>query len=393
MFLSFAGIAFYSVDAFFNFPIDRPEILVLFSFSLATGIAVIKNQKAVNVQANPELKGGQKVIFQALAALAILMMLLTAYLFRLNYQSSRLQRIAFEEIKSGKLKSPADLFLKGFPGIPNININGEPIDVVKSRYLLNENRNEEAIELLRAEKASPWDGRREYFLSMGFNNLNMIDSAVAYAEKLRKLKPKHVKNSLILCQMLEDRDETDKVKEYMDEYLAGYKKNNNAWVLASGVHYRTGDTDRAWEIISEAKKYLPNDELINQQYNFLYQKKFVDEYRPLYAQAREEMDRKNYDSALELINEYIGHVPDDFYAHQVRAYIYYYQKEFNKSIEEITHTLTLPGDNPGVLYNLRGVCYHGLNDMNAACKDFEAAMNLGEPNGKANFERFCKNRK
>ena len=104
------------------------------------------------------------------------------------------------------------------------------------------------------------------------------------------------------------------------------------------------------------------------------------------------MDRKNYDAALDLINEYIGNVPEDFYAHQVRAYIYYYRKEYEKGIEEITYTLSLPGENLGVLYNLRGVCYHGLSNMNTACDDFEAAMNLGEPNGKSNFERFCKNR-
>ena len=178
----------------------------------------------------------------------------------------------------------------------------------------------------------------------------------------------------------------------MTDYLSRNKKNADAWVFTSGFYNRRGEIDKAWEIIGEAKKYMPKDSLVSQQYNFLYQRKFVDQYRDLYNRAREEMDKKNYDRALSMINEFIGHVEGDFYAHQVRAYIYYYRKEYEKCVEEINYTLSLPGDNLGTITNLRGVCYHALKDMDAACKDFEAAMKMGEPNGKSNYDRFCKNR-
>jgi O-antigen ligase/Tfp pilus assembly protein PilF len=394
MFLSAAGMLFYSVDAVFNFPADRPEILVLFSFSLATGIAVIKkdSEKELTDKAVTTPVNGNKLFMKVLAGFALVIMLAGAYVFYLNYESSKLQRIAFEEIKSGRLTSQADKFLQGFPSIPDLNINGEPIDVIKSRYLLKENRNEEALRLLRTAKASPWDGRREYFMSMGFNSLNMIDSAIVYAEKLRLLKPNHGKNTLILCQKLEEQQEYEKAGEYLDDYLERNKRNSDAWVFASGFYNRRGQIDKAWEIIGEGKQNMPDDSLVVQQYNFLYQRKFVDQYRDLYTRARQEMDNRNYTRALTLINEYIGHVPGDFFAHQVRAYIYYYQKEYEKSVEEITYTLSLPGDNTGAITNLRGVCYHALNDLDAACKDFEAAMKLGEPNGISNYERFCKNR-
>lgn len=395
MFLSAAGVAFYAVDATFNFPADRPEILVLFSFFLACGISVIHLQKppATEVSGPPVKKTGNKLLFGAVAGLVILLLAAVSYLFNLNFESSKLQRVAYEEIKSGRLRSQSDKFLTGFPAIPNVNIHGEPINVIKARYLLNENRNEEAIALLRPERSSPWDGRREYFMAMGFNNSGQPDSALVYSKKMLEIKPNHQKNILITCQMLEERNENEKVAQYLETYLANNKKNNDAWVLASGFYYRTGDQDKAWEIVDEAKKYLPKDSLIDEQYKFLYQRIFVDPYRDQYTRARAEMDRKNYTEAMELINEYIGNVPDDFYAHQVRAYILYYQGEYEKSVEEISNTLLLPGNDRGAITNLRGVCYHALRDLDSACKDFEAAMKLGEPNGKSNYDRFCKNRK
>jgi O-antigen ligase/tetratricopeptide (TPR) repeat protein len=394
IFLSAAGVTFYAVDAFFNFPADRPEILVLFSFSLATGIAVthLMEQPGNEAAVIPNKQKGQKLLKQMVAGTVIILLATTCYLFYLNFESSKLQRTAFEEIKSGTLISPSGKFLSGFPAIPNLNSLGEPIDVIKSRYLLNENKNKEAIDLLRTVKASPWDGRREYFMAMGFNNSDQPDSAMFYSEKLLKLKPNHEKNILILCQMLEDRKENNKTAEYLDTYLANNKKNSKAWVFASGFYDRTGNPDKAWEVIGEARKYIPKDTLVDQQFDFLYQKKFVDKYREKYTRAREEMDRKNYESAMVLINDYIGNVPGDFYAHQVKAYIYYYRKDYRECIKEIDHTLTLKGDNLGPITNLRGVCYHALNDMDSACKDFEAAMKLGEANGRSNYDRFCKNR-
>jgi len=39
LFLGFSGVAFFSVDAFFNFPHDRPEIMLLYAMFVATSIA------------------------------------------------------------------------------------------------------------------------------------------------------------------------------------------------------------------------------------------------------------------------------------------------------------------------------------------------------------------
>jgi Tfp pilus assembly protein PilF len=176
----------------------------------------------------------------------------------------------------------------------------------------------------------------------------------------------------------------------MDIYLNKNKKNTNAWIFSSQFQYRRDSLDKSWEIIEEGKKYLPKDTLVEKQHNFIYQKKFVEPYRGDYVQARQYFNRKDYKNALTQLNNYLENVPDDFNARRLRVYTYYYLKEYQKGLEEANYTLTLSEDNAAIL-NIRGVFYRQLEDMDSACKDWEAAMNKGNADGKSNYERFCKN--
>jgi len=391
MFLAAAGLAFYSVDALFNFPADRPEILVLFSFYLAAGISVIHHQNIRSEAAAPAPEPAKKysMLFWPASAVAIIAFACMSWLLYLNHESSKTQRIVYQEIKSGKLTTASSKIIAGFPSFPTLTILGESIKVQKARYLLSEQKYEQAIALLRGDRNTPWDGRREYFLAMGFSNLKQTDSALVYSEKLYQMKPKHPKNLLITCQMLEERKENDKVTEYLDNYLAENKNNNQVWVFASSFFLRNGNLDKAWSIVEEAKQYLPADTLVDQQYKFVYQKKFVEPFMQEYTTARQYYDKKDYPSALAHINTLIGNVPDYFEARQLRAFIYYYMNDYSKCIEEISNAMKL-SNNTGALFNLRGVCYRAMNDLESSCKDFMKAMQMGNTDGKTNYERFCK---
>jgi putative inorganic carbon (HCO3(-)) transporter len=390
LFLAVSGIAFYAVDAFFNFPADRPEILVLFSFYVAAAISVIHHlNKKSPVEAQLQKPGNvNSRVMWPLVALAIIVLAGISWIAGLNFKSSKTQRIIFQEIKSGKLKSKSDKIIAGFPFIPNLTILAESISTQKARYLLNEGKNEEAIAILRADRSNPWDGRREYYLAMGFNNLKQTDSALVYAEKMRMIKPNHAKNFLLTCNMLEERNENEKVSEYIDTYLSSNKTNDQAWLYAAGFFDRKGDVDKAWDLMEEAIKYLPNDTIVKQEYKYLYDKKFVNPYRELYTKAYEQMEKKNYPSALEQINQFIEKVPGNFNGHKLRAYIYCNQSNYRKCIEEIEFALTLSAGT-GDIFNLRGICHHSLKELDAACKDFKTAMQMGNEDGKTNYGRFC----
>lgn len=393
LFLAASGIAFYSVDAFFNFPADRPEILLLFAFFVATGITVIAQLKRRGADPAPEAAPGkmQHGLLWSLSGVAILALIASSYVFYLNFKSSRIQRIAYQEIKGGKLKTPADKIVNGFTPIPSIVGFAETQSNVKARYLLNEGRNEEAIALLKADQASPWDGRREYFLSMGFNKLEQPDSVLFYAERMYDLKPNHLKNINVMVNLLDKKKEYDRILSYLDTYLADHPKESKVWVNSTYYYYKRGEVDKAWERIEEAKKQFPKDSLVNKQHNFIYDKKFVEPFREDYNKAVAEFNKKNYGAALPYLNRFLGNVPDHTNAMEFRAFTHYYLKNYLKCIEDIDRLLTLT-DKAG-LFNLRGICYRALNKMEDACRDFETAMKKGNPAGKSNYERFCKAKK
>jgi putative inorganic carbon (hco3(-)) transporter len=390
-FLATVGIAFYSIDAFFNFPADRPEILVYFSFYLATGIAVIHQmdrKPEADKTKQPQLRlTGWKAWLPA--GLILLLFGTCSWIFYLNYESSKTQRIVYQEIQSNKLTSTSAQIIAGFPAIPSLTIMGESINVQKARYLLSEKKYEQGIALLRGDRTSPYDGRREYFLAMGFDNLRNQDSALYYSEQLYKMKPLHPKNLLLICQMLEKKGDNAQVQDFLDKFLVVTKDNGQVWAFSSGFYDRQGNIDKGLEVITEAKKYLPHDTLVLKQYKYMNFKKNIEPYRSYYNQARDYYTAKDYSKAMASVNEYIALAPDDFFGHQLRAFIFYYLQEYQACIDEINKAVKLSGD-AGALISLRGVCHRNLNDMAAACKDFEKAMKMGNADGKTNYEKFCR---
>ncbi len=389
-FLASIGLFFYSMDAFFNFPADRPEILAYFSVYLAIGIAVMDHMKTKDATAPAPQTNTRKVDwkFWLPAGTAVILLAACTWVFYLNFESSKTQRTVYEEIQSGTLRTRSDRIIANFPSIPNLTIMVEPISVQKSRYLLHEQKNRQAINLLLNDRSSPWDGRREYFLAMGYTQLGMPDSALHYSEELYKMKPLHPKNVMLICQMYEAKKDYRRVEEYLDTFLETTKNNAQAWAFYSGFYDRTGNLDRGWEVIEEAKKYLPYDTLVEKQHKYLYQRKFVQPHKAIYNEARALIDKKEYDKALTKINEYISLVPGDFYGYQLRAFTLYYLKKYEDCIREIDHAVTL-SDETGSITSLRGVCHRALGDMDAACKDFEKSMKLGNSDGKTNYERYC----
>ena len=110
---------------------------------------IVKIARAKSLTAEPELQNTIKQNAQgsglnpqttALIFVFISLMIVAIYIFYLNFESLKLQRIAKQELNAGTLTTPSEVFMNGFPFIPDINVEGEPIAVSKSRYLITEEK-------------------------------------------------------------------------------------------------------------------------------------------------------------------------------------------------------------------------------------------------------------
>ncbi len=382
LFLPAFGILCYSFDAFFNFPADRPEIQSLFALFIGAGIAFspfsIKEWICQNLW------------LQKLKVILLLILLFVAfYVLLLNFNSSVLQRIVLEDIMMGRFRHSSSMFIKGFPGIPNVTNYIEPIAVEKSLYLINEEKYQEAINLLRIDRSSPYDGRRENFMATAFSKMGKNDSAMAYALKVHKLKPRYYDILEFICNVLEGSGKKDQAILMLQEFVMKEKGNSKAWIHLTSLYKETGNHHKAIQTLDSASKYLPKDSVVLQENIQLRRDIKILSYQQEYSAAMDCLSKKKYPEALKYLDEFISKETGVAIVYAGRAYCYYYGGQFNKCITDINRSITL-GNNTPDLINLRGLCYHRLKNDNSACKDFQEAAAKGDKDAANNVERFCK---
>lgn len=227
LFLAIAGLAAFAVDAFFNFPADRPAISlywILFLSMFMAASALYKRERLSGSTNNNPVNPGRsdqlpklpvgylpKVsIATGISWLLYLLIAITSGVLFLNYQSSVVQQLFVDDIRTGKLRYENDLNIgplstwtlsddnpritnrtRRFPAVPGISLWGESLHALQARYLIKENKYQKAINILMSDHTNPWDSRREYLLSKAYSMLNKPDSALYYAQKALTLKPNH----------------------------------------------------------------------------------------------------------------------------------------------------------------------------------------------------------
>ncbi len=416
LFLPALGLFAYSFDAFFNFPHDRPEIQSLFALIAGTGIALTslflagKNNRGEE-DADAEvlalrapwlgrlLQGKDSVPGEGISVspamryftlgFFVLVQMAATWVLVQNFQSLKLQRIVKQEIMRKKLTSPADKFLVGFPSIPNLNGEAEPIAVQKARFLLNEKRYREAIDLLKKDKSSPWDSRPEYFLSMAYNELKMPDSSLYYSQKVYEIKPNNFRNISVMANNLIQQERGGEAEEMVAGYLERHPLDPDALKFAPGFYDRIGKLDKASEVANTAFEHFPRDSVVRRQKTYIDRKVVISLYKESFDQALEAFRGKRHQEAIRLFSDILAQKPDYLEAREYRAFSYYNLRDYKKSNEDLQYLLEQGLVRPNLL-NLLGVNAYSMGNKEEACRYFREAMEKGDKDGTTNYNRFCK---
>jgi putative inorganic carbon (HCO3(-)) transporter len=392
LFLPAFGILAYSVDAFFNFPADRPEMQALFAIYVGLAIAAINQggKKEGNKEAGTPLTKSINKFFNFPVISFILFGFLVSFswVLFLNAKSLRFQRYVKEDLARNELTKSANEIIAGFPVIPNITADGEPIAVSKARYLLNEKRYKEALSMLLPDHASPWDSRREYFLTMAYENLNQKDSAYYFIRQAYKLKPKNVKAARVVSSMLWEAGKRKEAKQVMDSLLRLVKNDPEPWKQAITYELEDHDAVKAKALLDSAAKYNPADTAIQSQRNRV---DYIQKRAPLegvYSKAIQAFSQSRYKEALPLLNEFISKQPDLAEAYKMRAYCNYYANKYEQSIRDIDRYHSMAEVNY-YLVSLKGINLSATGRLTEACQEFKNAADHENPDGIANYQKYC----
>ena len=412
-FLPLFGLVAYSFDAFFNFPQDRPEIQALFSIyvGMAVGLAVLLYTK------NKEEKKLPLTAIGFIGMVAAVVAVMNVVVERMYFDSSKMQRMVKEEQQNVRpTKSPAEYLIREYPRIPNLTAVAEPVDVEKARYLIDEQKFEEARKILRSIHYHPYDARPEYFMAVSYfmepekNN----DSIYKYAHKARMIKPnffgslnletfalnnmgKEQESIKLLKQFLGLEKDTTVItpkwkntlkKFHIDvdrEALANKRTEAQAWNALAYLQEKNNLIADAKATLDSAYVYLPNNQDIVNNRIKLTSRLQVEQFTPLYVEAVNLYNNRRYPEAVEAFTKFLEKVPAHADAYRLRAYSYYNLQQYQKVIADINQIESLGNPIDPVLNNYRASCYYMIGDKNNAKVFFQKAASEGNADAQKNL--------
>jgi putative inorganic carbon (hco3(-)) transporter len=261
MFLPAFGILCYSFDAMINFPSGRPEIQLLFAIFLASALCFNLFQKKIQPLS--------KNLGRVLIILAGILTIPAVFVLYSSFISARVQRIAQEELLMGDLVHNSVFMLSAFPAFPEISVIGEPISVIKARYLIKDGKYKETISLLKNDKSSPYDGRQELMMAAAYERLANKDSVLFYAKKMLKKKPLYYEIVGKICFLEMQKGMHDSALLTMKNYLSKVDTNSAAWGYYSYMFQQSGNLARSKAVVDSALKILPKDSLLTVRKNYI----------------------------------------------------------------------------------------------------------------------------
>jgi O-antigen ligase len=389
LFLSTLGIVYYSFDALFNFPADRPEIQVLLILYWAIGLSTVSRNKHLPVflqRISAKLKNYQLVFI----LLGFVVSCVSASLLYLNFKSHQLQKIAFSDISKNNIQEPSVTFVGNFPPFPQISAWGESLPVVTSYFLFQENKYEEVITLLRNDRSNPYDAMREHIMAKSFDKLGLKDSALFYAELSRTLKPYSFANLYLLFSLYEATGNQEAISPILDDYLIKQEKRRNAvaWAYAIQFYSKRGQFDKSDSLLKLAAIKYPENKIINQVKEAIALDQVAPEDKNVYDRAFEAYTSGAYSVALPLFTNYINRVPNDARAYKFRAFCYFKASNLGLSLKDTDTYLTLEQADAEIM-NLRGVIFANLNQIDKACEALSVSSSMGNQEGKNNYAVLC----
>jgi O-antigen ligase/tetratricopeptide (TPR) repeat protein len=209
----------YSVDAFFNFPGERPINQVFFvMISAIIVLAYIHGRRTV--AAAQEIKGDDASILKPVFGLIALLMLLPAtYITYLTYKSLIVQRDIMADIDHEPLQLNYKELFPRIPSIPNISATAQPLDAIKGRYLSEAGKYDEALALLnKGRQANPFVGYSEFLKANAYFKMGKYDSAKVNAIKAYAVRPRAKTYYQTLIAVLAQMKDSANIQKAFDEY-------------------------------------------------------------------------------------------------------------------------------------------------------------------------------
>ncbi len=232
------AFAAYSIDAFFNFPIERPVSQMFFVLIAAINVHSYLATRDSNVENSLTQVKKIGIIKSIYGTLALLLLIPAFYVSFLTYKSLIVQRTVLGDLNNEPLKLDWKEITASLPAIPNLSATGQPIEAIKGRYVYEAAKYKsmpekyaDAIVLLdKGRSANPVIGYSEFLKAGVYFSIGKYDSAKTNAITAFYTRPRAKTYFQTLIAILAHLKDTTEIKRaYAEAKL--YRQDVYVWNL------------------------------------------------------------------------------------------------------------------------------------------------------------------
>ena len=387
LFLLLTSLGVYFVDANLNFPIARPQLLVIWALIMALiNLYYLKYQ-------NKRLKiiPNKKLNFSFLV-LSILLVVPSIYVTNKVYKSLKGQMFLLQDFNSNQFNIPLSQVDNFVPDIPNITVTTIPINSVKARYYVNAKKYDKALKLIeKGTKANPYLYYSEILKSQIFQEKGQLDSAKFYARKAFFGLPNnglHTSRYINLINITRDIEALEESFELLTE-----KNDINNWknylIVASGL-YPLKDkllTDKA----KRATELFPDNQEFKQLYSAIaIGPEGINQSASFSAKGLEFYNSKNYKKAAEFYEKAIEANPLDYTHFENAATANYMIGNLEKALDQINAVMNDLNPLNGKCEFIKALIFIRMGDPIGACPLLATSRDSGFAQAEATFNQYCR---
>jgi O-antigen ligase/tetratricopeptide (TPR) repeat protein len=386
LFLMLTALGIYSVDANLNFPIARPQVLVVWALVIALITGYYQKYRLKSLRINKK-----NYVSQFFLIVSVAVVIPTIYVSNKVYESQKGQMFLLQDFNSNSFNIPLNQVETIVPDIPNITVTTIPISSVKARYFVNAKQYEKALSMLdKGTVANPYLYYSEILKSQIYKEKGQLDKAKEYAKKAFFGLPNndlHASSYINLINITRDRVALEEAFELL---TAKNKINNwkNYLIVASGL-YPAGDS-----IIKARAKKATKIFTDNQEIQALYRQVAVGQNglnmaTSFASKGLDLFNKKDYSNAAEAFEKAIEFNPLDYTHYENAATSNYLIGNFEKAIDQINVVVNDLNPLNGKCEYIKAIIFIQIGDPIGACPLLERSRDSGYIQSQATIEQYC----
>jgi O-antigen ligase len=380
LFLAVVGLG---VDSFFNFPLSRPTIQILFIILL---LLTLLNHKKVDANVIEKQNYFSKY-YSIIAVLTGIGMLYLNFLMFNFYKAINIVKIDLVATNE-----KADFIDGLFGDFPSIDDTASPVQDIKTRYYIKENQFEKAKKSIEeSQKINPYS---LYCVSQKvelFDAQKKYDSVLFYNKYLFERQPNYPLYYQRYIQSLARKKDTTSI-------LNVYKQNANRNLGSTYYSYTFSylldagyGAAKAFKIAEEGLKKYPSDPIlldIKKQFRYIVSNpNNINKEKNIQSTADKTLD---FSKALAFYLEEHKNNPKNYVTTENLGICYYQQKNYNLAIKYLKEVIDAKAFKNGKSQYVAAASFYALGDTKQACEYGQQSLKFNYPDAKQLIVLSCK---